>query len=148
MRDHPGTMGVIAHEFGHDLKWPDLYDIDGSSYGVGDWALMGTGYWNGLGVAGDSPALPDVWSKWYQGWLTPTTISGYSYGQPIPQIETNPTAFLLRPNPDAVDWLYGANSGQGEYFLVENRQQTSYDLALPGEGLLIWHIDETLRSDN
>ena len=146
--DHPGTMGVIAHEFGHDLKWPDLYDIDGSSYGVGDWALMGTGYWNGLGVAGNSPALPDVWSKWYQGWLTPTTISGYSYGQPIPQIETNPTAFLLRPNPDAVDWLYGANSGQGEYFLVENRQQTSYDLALPGEGLLVWHIDENLRYDN
>ncbi len=146
--DHNGTMGVIAHEFGRDLKWPDLYDIDGSSYGVGNWTLMGTGSWNGLGAAGNLPALPDVWSKWYQGWMTPTTISGYSYGQPIPQIETNPTAFLLRPNPDAVDWLYGANSGQGEYFLVENRRQTSYDIALPGEGLLIWHIDETLRSDD
>jgi M6 family metalloprotease-like protein len=146
--DHSGTMGVIAHEFGHDLKWPDQYDIDGSSYGVGKWTLMGTGSWNGIGNSGDSPALPDVWSKWYQGWLTPTTISGYSYGQNIPQIETNPTAFLLRPNPDAVDWLYGANSGQGEYFLVENRQQTSYDIALPGEGLLIWHIDENLRYDN
>ena len=42
--------------------------------------------------------------NWYEDWLTPTTISGFSYGQSIPQAETNPTAFLLRPNPDAVDW--------------------------------------------
>ena len=31
-----------------------------------------------------------------------------------------------------------------QYFLVENRQKTRYDAELPGEGLLIWHIDETV----
>jgi M6 family metalloprotease-like protein len=146
--DHDGTMGVIAHEFGHDLMWPDLYDIDYSSYGVGDWALMGTGSWNGLVQPGDSPAFPDAWSKWYQGWFTPITISGYSYGQAIAQAESSDTAYLLRTNTDAVDWLYMQNSGQGEFFLVENRQQASYDAALPGCGLLVWHIDETRTYTN
>ena len=56
--DHPGTMGVIAHEFGHDLRWPDLYDIDYSSYGVGNWSLMGTGSWNGIGNRGRLTGLP------------------------------------------------------------------------------------------
>ena len=32
--------------------------------------------------------------------------------------------------------------GTGEYFLVESRQPLGYDLALPGFGLLIWHIYE------
>ena len=43
-----------------------------------------------------------------------------------------------------MDWTYTTSSGQGEYFLVENRQPYSYDAALPGFGLLIWHIDETV----
>ncbi len=21
-------MGIMAHEFGHDINWPDLYDTD------------------------------------------------------------------------------------------------------------------------
>ena len=29
-----------------------------------------------------------------------------------------------------------------EYFLLENRQKTGFDVSLPGDGLLIWHIDE------
>jgi M6 family metalloprotease-like protein len=146
--NHILTMGVLAHEFGHDLRWPDLYDIDHSSSGVGDWSLMGTGLWNGLAIPGDSPAFPDAWSRWYQGWITPTTISGYSYGQAITQVESSSSAYLLRTNTDAVDWLYLENSGQGEFFLVENRQLTSYDSALPGCGLLVWHVDETVRYDD
>jgi M6 family metalloprotease-like protein len=145
--DHESTLGIIAHVFGHDLLWPELYDVDNSSYGVGDWSLMGTGAWNGILLAGDSPAYPSVWEKWYQGWLTPTTISGQSFGQTILRAEDNQSAFLLRPNTGAVDWTYQISSGLGEYFLVENRQPYSYDAALPGFGLLIWHIDETVTYD-
>jgi immune inhibitor A len=29
-----------------------------------------------------------------------------------------------------------------EYFLLENRQATGLDAALPGSGLAVWHIDE------
>jgi hypothetical protein len=34
-----------------------------------------------------------------------------------------------------------------EYFLIENRQKINFDKGLPGEGLLIWHIDDKI-ADN
>ncbi len=39
-------QGGLAHEFGHQLGLPDLYDTSGKTMGVGGWALMGTGNWN------------------------------------------------------------------------------------------------------
>ena len=41
-----------------------------------------------------------------------------------------------------------STSGTGEYFLLENRQKTSYDIGLPGCGVLIWHIAEHAPRDN
>jgi hypothetical protein len=35
-----------------------------------------------------------------------------------------------------------SEGGTGEYFLLENRQQTGFDESLPASGLLLWHIDE------
>jgi immune inhibitor A len=61
-------IGVCAHELGHLLfGWPDLYDTDGSSEGLGNWCLMGGGSWNGNG---DIPAHPSAWCKVNQGWVT------------------------------------------------------------------------------
>ena len=145
-QNHIATIGVMAHELGHDLSWPDLYDTDYTSHGTGDWSIMSTGVWNATGTnpIGSSPAMPDAWLKWYQGWLTPTVISGTQTGVIIPQSETNASAFLLAPNPGGVDWEWYQYSGSGEYFLVENRQLTSYDAGLPGCGLHILHIDENV----
>lgn len=147
-QNHIATIGVLVHELGHDLSWPDLYDTDYSSHGTGDWSIMATGVWNATGTnfIGSSPALPDAWLKWYQGWLTPTVISGTQTGISIPQSETNATAFLLAPNPGGVDWEWYQYSGTGEYFLVENRQLTGYDAGLPGCGLHILHIDESVSN--
>jgi len=36
------AMNVFAHEFGHDLGAPDLYDRDGDSVPVGLWCNMGS----------------------------------------------------------------------------------------------------------
>ena len=146
--DHQATIGVMVHEFGHSLNWPDLYDIDGSSYGVGDWSVMGTGGWNQTSLAGDSPAHPDAFLKWYQGWLTPTAVSLTLSNTAILQAEDNPAAYLLHLNPGGLNWELGAHSGTGEYFLIENRQQTLYDSGLPGCGLLIWHVDESVTATN
>jgi hypothetical protein len=44
--------------------------------------------------------------------------------------------------------LEGSPSSGGEYFLLENRQQTGFDTQLPGTGLLIWHIDERKTSND
>jgi immune inhibitor A len=43
-------------------------------------------------------------------------------------------------------WKSGAPSG--EYFLAEHRRQAGYDKKLPGEGLLIYHIDESIEENS
>jgi M6 family metalloprotease-like protein len=148
---HQATIGQSAHELGHDLSWPDLYDVSGDSAGVGHWSIMGSGSWNpddGSVNAGTSPAHPDAWLKWYQGWLMPAAINGTKNNIALPAVETTPRAFLLRLNTNEVDWEFWHYSGTGEYFLIENRQYTGFDAELDGCGLLIWHIDETRTYTN
>lgn len=35
-----------------------------------------------------------------------------------------------------------------EYWLLENRHQVGRDAGLPGDGLLVWHIDDALEDNN
>ncbi len=136
---HPATLGIIAHEFGHDLGWPDLYDTDMSSAGLGGWSLMAGGSWGTKTVLGDSPVLPDAWSKYYQGWINPIEVTGSTVAS-IGQASTTPSAYRMLANPGGAD---EPGSGTGEYFLVENRQPTGLDYAVPGCGLIVYHVDES-----
>jgi M6 family metalloprotease-like protein len=144
---HQATIGIMVHEFGHDIGWPDLYDIDGSSEGVGEWSVMSSGSWaySGPEYAGASPSLPDAFSRSYQGWVTPTLIGASTANEPIDASETNADIYQLLANPNGVDWSFDVTSGTGEYFLIENRNApvSGFDAGLPGCGLLVWHIDET-----
>ena len=45
------------------------------------------------------------------------------------------------------DFLLHAKNST-EYFIIENRQQTGRDAALPDAGLLIWHVDENGSNNN
>ncbi len=132
------TIGVYAHELGHGFGLPDLYDIDGSSYGIGKWGIMAYGSWLGPKGLGGSPAHMSAWSRIQCGFATPTVISSNTLSQPINQIETSGEIYRL--------WSSGSIGD--EYFLVVNRQKTGYDAYLPGSGLLIWHIDEGKASSN
>ncbi|MCP4580187.1 MAG: M6 family metalloprotease domain-containing protein [candidate division Zixibacteria bacterium] len=129
------TCGVYCHELGHVFGLPDLYDTDNSSEGIGNWSLMAGGSWNG--TLGNSPAHPDAWSKIQLGFVTPNNIATDQSGLSIPAVETNQTVFKL--------WTNG--SPANEYFLIENRQQTGYDTYIPGNGLLIWHIDDNIGTN-
>lgn len=152
--DHQATLGVIAHEFGHDIGWPDLYDADSKSNVVGMWSVMASGAWGHIGgAAGTVPSHPDAWSKSFQGWTTPTAIVSSAVAMPIPSASSASNvgvAARLGDNPNGPgDWNY-LGSGSGEYFLVENRQKTAgtYDASLPGAGLLIWHVNESRGNNN
>jgi M6 family metalloprotease-like protein len=134
---HQATIGIVAHELGHDLGLPDLYDIDKSSEGIGKWGIMGSGSWNGVSAAGDSPAHMDPWSKFFLGWISPTLVTGTLPNETISPAETT---------ADVYQFLAGTPTS-GEYFLVENRQFLGFDAGLPGQGLVIWHID-TAKTSN
>ena len=131
------TCGVFAHELGHVLGLPDLYDCGYDSEGVGRWSLMGTGCWNG--TLGDSPAHLDAWCRARLGFVTPVVAAQDRPGLSLPAVEVTATGSVYR--------LWNQGTLTSEYFLLENRQPLGYDAALPGHGLLIWHIDEA-RPDN
>jgi len=139
MTSEDSPIGVVSHELGHDFGLPDLYDTDASSKGgVGDWDIMATGSWNGI-PRGTSPAHFSAWSKAFLGWETPTEVTSPILPAAIPQAETSPSSFLLPVR---------TNSVGDEYFLVENRQQVGFDAALPGRGLLIWHVDTSVAGND
>jgi immune inhibitor A len=135
----PGDMtcGVYAHEMGHAVfGLPDLYDTDGGSNGLGSWSLMAGGSWNG--PLGGSPAHPDAWCLFRISAVTPIVLTGNQLNVQIPAIAQSPVVYRL--------WANGAVGS--EFYLVENRQRIGYDAALPGTGLLIYHIDQTVNSNN
>jgi len=128
------TVGVFAHEYGHALGLPDLYDYDYSSQGIGNWSLMAGGSWNGVSQGGDRPAHLDPWSRYTLGWSTPALLTESGPAKTLAAVET------------ANDFYRIPGSGN-EYFLLENRQKSGFDAGLPAAGLLVWHIDDT-RTDN
>lgn len=66
-----GGLGVFAHEFGHDLGLPDLYDTAGGDNGTGFWTLMSGGSWlnKGTDSIGTTPGNMGAWEKLQLGWL-------------------------------------------------------------------------------
>jgi M6 family metalloprotease-like protein len=134
------SIGVFCHEFGHTLGLPDLYDVSYTSSGIGNWGLMGNGAWNGNGSA---PAHFGAWSKYALD-----SLYGV-FGRTI-DVTANTTGVTLgAASSDSVRYriMLPTLSGR-EYFLIENRQKTGFDWALPGHGLLIWHCDDNLSGSN
>jgi len=134
------TIGVYAHEFGHGLGLPDLYDTDGSSEGIGNWGLMGSGSYGTVTRPGDAPNHLTAWSKSSLGWLDPLEITtGEAQSVTLEDVSTD---------SDYLKLLDEANNTNGEYFYVENRQTVGFDQGLPGEGLLVSHVNESRLADD
>jgi len=130
-------LGVMCHEFGHELGLPDLYNTGaaGGTSVVGDWEIMDSGPFTG---AGANPSHMGAWDKIYLGWSTPQVLP--TRGSPdLSYVETNVNNIVKLP-------ISGIPS---EYFLLEYRSTSSgalFDRSIPGSGLLIWHIDDTITS--
>ncbi len=125
-----GTFGVLCHEFGHLLGLPELYAPGGATHeGIGVWGLMGQGTWLGRG---EQPPHPDAWSKAKLGWLDVETIDRTTTGVRLPAVTREPRAVRIPVSP----------GNRHEYYLLENRLREGADAKLPGDGLLVWHVDE------
>ncbi len=147
---HP--MGVIAHELGHQMcGLPDLYDISQFNAGLGNFSIMAGGSWGrdyNESYGGTTPTSLDAWSREFLGWLTPVVpdmsnpISPFSFGY---QLSSTYSPYkLILPSIST-----------SEYFLIENRWPTGWDLGLRGMpyfgsgwkgGLLVLHIDNNAGS--
>lgn len=67
-----GSIGVFAHEFGHDLGLPDEYDTIYSGRGdsIANWSIMSQGSWAGV-PAQTEPTNMSVWARYALGWTVP-----------------------------------------------------------------------------
>ncbi len=118
-------MGLYAHEFGHNLGLPDLYDIKGNETFVGIWSLMS--------YAGNIHLM--AVEKMWLGWISPDQIVNVSDGQ-IMNVTLSDIATgggIL-----AVKIPMGSN-----YYTVESRRKTLFDRGLPMDGVLISYVNES-----
>jgi len=134
----PAGIGVFCHEFGHQLGLPDLYGpgevVAGSvSYGIGNWGLMGTGSYGGDGRHPERPVYPCAWSRLRLGWLD-AVVQDTSGPVTLDPVSSGFRTVRVWDNDDR----------DRGYFLLECRTRTGFDSTLPGEGLLIWHVDESV----
>ena len=149
-RVYTEAVGSMAHEFGHYLLLPDLYDLDydtdpelgpiEDSGGIGYWGLMGHGNrgWNEEG--GPNPFC--AWSLGHLGWLGVDNgelevLNTDLEGVVFEDVNSGGKVYAL-PDPDGLG-----------FHLVEfrSRQNSYYERNLPAEGLLIWRVN-TLRNGN
>jgi immune inhibitor A len=92
-------VGVISHEYGHDLGLPDLYDSIGpTDTDVGWWDLMSTGSHSGP-LFQAIPTHMGAWSKYVLGWITPKVLK---YGAKKARVTLGQAAKVPRGSKAAV----------------------------------------------
>ena len=76
--DEPGQqlpIGVATHEMAHALGEPDYYNTTYTSAGTGDHDIMSGGSYGG-NPTGSNPTGFNPASRVFQGWTTPTVVTG------------------------------------------------------------------------
>ena len=122
-------IGTICHEFGHVLGFPDFYDTDytgsgGQAVVPGDWDLMSSG-------------------SYLNNSATPAGLTGMerhiaNWAQPIELTEPADYLYLPAINDSAV--FYKIDLGNNnEFLMLEHRKKTRWDAYIPGQGMLIYH---------
>jgi M6 family metalloprotease-like protein len=142
------NSGPMAHELGHLLFGiTDLYhQADntvpsnelwrGRRWVVGCWELMAAG--SGWGCGSGTPVVPRLnatfgaWTRAEIGWVTPTEI-------PVDQDSTYELRAL-----DLGGTVLSIPLSAQERVLIEYRQRMSGDVAIPGDGVLMYHVVDTL----
>jgi len=119
-----GINGVLAHEVGHQLGLPDLYDTYIGGSVIGYWDLMDFGSSIGIVLADPETETAyyvtgivagplSVWSRAFLGWLEPDTV--YAGG------DFDLTAIDYQgESPGKEGLVVPINSY--EHFMIENRQ--------------------------
>ena len=135
---HDAKVGVCAHELGHlAFQWEDFYDPnygdDGKAWdGSGDWDLMASGSHN---AGGQRPAHPAALHKSQHDWIE------------VQEVRSSQSVTLdpYTPTTGKACKVISPNYLPGQYLILENRTRMGFDSSLPGEGLLVWRVDESKR---
>ena len=123
-------IGTFAHEFGHCLGLPDMYDTGGSDYyGMGNWDIMCQGCYCNDGY---TPVGYSAYEKAFMGWI--------EYIKPEPNNYYTLTAWNQKNRETDQAVYIRSDVNKNEYFILEYRQRKGWDRFLPGNGLMVTHI--------
>ena len=161
----PMPTSTVAHELGHYLGLPDLYDINYTAndpeatvdqfpwlaYDVSELSLMAGGSWGRyITDSGDTVFVPVS--------LDPYCLERLGYIEPFEVAADGTYDASTFWSGKGYQCLRVPTSTEGEYYLVENRQYESFDRGLTSGyrvdhnkekpqyynetgGIVIWHID-------
>lgn len=162
----PMPTSTVAHELGHYLGLPDLYDINYTAndpeatvdqfpwlaYDVSELSLMAGGSWGRyITDSGDTVFVPVSFD--------PFCLEQLGYIEPVEVAADGTYDVSTLWSDEGYRCLRVPTSTEGEYYLVENRQYESFDRGLTSSyraerhkdkpqyynetgGVVIWHIDQ------
>ena len=135
---HTG-IGTFCHEFSHVLGLPDLYETNPKKQlhnkkTFGMWSIMDYGPYNN---DGNTPPTFSAYERFFLGWLQPRLIVDPE-NVVLNDLQHNNEALLISSTDQHN--LIGNDPDPTTFYLVENRQQASWDEHLPGHGMMLTKI--------
>ena len=128
----PSGIGTFCHEFSHFLGLVDLYDTNHGSGGIskclwGTLSVMDNGNYNNFGRTPPYFCAIDL------------ELAGRAE---FMEIKAGVTVSLEAVNLNRTVIRIPTHT-RGEYYLIENRQETGWDSYIGGSGMLVYHIDKS-----
>lgn len=123
--NNSSTFGNICHEYSHCLGLPDFYYGDSSF--LYDWDLMDRGNYNGNGYR---PCGYSAHERMFMGWLKPIELTQYTTVSDMQPLDISQQAYIIYND-----------SHPDEYYTIENRQKERWDESLPGNGIIVFHVN-------
>lgn len=138
------VANVIAHEFGHTIGLPDLYAAtpgvgrEGRYWNVGCFDLMSAGAWG----CGTGPQVPRFGPVYFTSFLR--DLVGW---QPLVTVGlVRDVEYILDPiSRDGTGLRIPLDLAGDESLIVEYRDRSGFDAALPDQGILVLHRDENAQ---
>ncbi|MDE6379755.1 MAG: M6 family metalloprotease domain-containing protein, partial [Muribaculaceae bacterium] len=130
-------IGTFVHEYGHVLGLPDLYDVNYEPDVVvetpGAWSVMAEGCYS---LDGCVPPLYSSYEQWLCRWMEFTEAEDATVYD-LPALGREGSKALRIGIPKNED----GSAIENEYFIVEARDRSGWDLSFPESGLLIWRVN-------
>ncbi|NWG29299.1 MAG: T9SS type A sorting domain-containing protein [Ignavibacteriaceae bacterium] len=140
-------IGIYAHEFAHNLGFPDEYVIEseletnfGNGTDIYNFCLMARGIYNGPLVKGECPATLSPYHRINRNWVSSITIVEDTNDFVVEYDYVNPKLYRINP----------VDATNGEHYIIESRDREGFDLYIPSDPadtvdqpgrLLVWHHD-------
>ena len=129
-------IGTFCHEYSHTFGLPDLYDTDYAKSGG-----FSAGLWG-------STSLMDAGNQINRGNTPPyfNAIEREILGIGKPVILKNDGGYELKPINEDGKYYKIESDTEGEYYLIECRSNKRWDEGIGGAGMLVYHVDKSVRA--